>query len=105
LDDTPVPNFDMVGCVEANRHDLLKCTGTRADFYPAATALGRAASTDANVSRLHFNDFVCPWSECAGVIGDVLVWRDNHHLSATYGWTAHRQIGNRVAALLATLRA
>jgi hypothetical protein len=104
LDDTPVPNFDLVGCVEAHRHDLLRCTGARADFYPGATALLRAASTDANVSRLHFNDFVCPWARCAAVIGDVLIWRDNHHLTATYARTAHRQIGNRVAALLAGLR-
>jgi hypothetical protein len=94
----------MIGCVQAHRHHLLLCARPRDQFYRGATALHRAASTDTQVFHLHFNDMLCPWSSCGGVIGDVLIWRDNHHMTATYAETAHRQIGNRVAGLLATLQ-
>jgi hypothetical protein len=30
------------------------------------------------------SDAICPSDPCAPVIGGVMVWRDDHHLSRTY---------------------
>ena len=30
------------------------------------------------------NDGLCTASECPIVVGNVVVWRDTHHLTATY---------------------
>jgi hypothetical protein len=100
IEDTPVPNFDMVGCVETHPRHLLACAGPRANFFPKVNALHRAAATDPHVTDLDFNNLICPWSRCAGVIGNVLVWRDNHHLSNTYAVSLHEAVGQRIAALL-----
>ncbi|MFC7767127.1 SGNH hydrolase domain-containing protein [Leucobacter soli] len=46
------------------------------------------AAADADVELIDMNNWVCPDPHsCAVVIGNVFVWRDSHHLTATYAET------------------
>lgn len=43
-----------------------------------------AHKVEKGVALLDFTDLVCPDGMCPAVIGNIVVWRDSHHLTATY---------------------
>ena len=96
---TPEADFDVVGCVATHRDDLLACAKPRSDYFlPRNQApLDRAVSAAPGVGRLNFNDLICQWSRCPAVLADVLIWRNQDHITATYSASAYRQVGARVA--------
>ncbi|WP_434724031.1 SGNH hydrolase domain-containing protein [Mesorhizobium sp. RIZ17] len=36
------------------------------------------------VAVVDMNDAICGKDSCPAVVGNIVVWRDNHHLTATY---------------------
>ena len=40
-----------------------------------------------NRAGVNVNDWICTDTDCPPVIGNVLVYRDEHHLTATYART------------------
>ena len=42
---------------------------------------------------MNVDDYICPDTLCAPVIGDVLVFRDKDHLTATYARSLAAAIG------------
>jgi hypothetical protein len=88
LADTPRPGFDMAECVSANEGRLSTCAVPRqkalAGAGPTITA---AAKGQPGVRLVDLNDYICPDTRCAPVIGRVLVYRDEHHITATYART------------------
>ncbi|MDQ7905748.1 acyltransferase family protein [Phytohabitans sp. ZYX-F-186] len=85
LRDTPYPGTDTAACVSANVDRLTRCA------YPREAALGGAGAAQAEAVRdlpgvrfVDLSDAICPTSPCAAVIGQVIVFRDTNHLTATY---------------------
>lgn len=84
--DTPILDVDVPECVSENLDALAACA------TPRSTALSRgggpaqeeAVQGLSAVRLIDINDWICPTESCAPVIGGVLVWRDRHHLTATY---------------------
>ena len=54
-----------------------------------------------HVSLIDFNDVVCPNQGCPAVIGNVVVWRDLNHVSATYSRSMADIFGKRLDAAIA----
>jgi peptidoglycan/LPS O-acetylase OafA/YrhL len=103
---TPEADFDVVGCVATHRNDLLACAKPRSHYFvPRNQApLDRAVNSTPDVHRLNFNDLICPWSRCPAVLADILIWRNQDHITATYSASAYRQVGARVAHALAATK-
>ncbi|WP_352604302.1 SGNH hydrolase domain-containing protein [Mesorhizobium sp. M0488] len=38
----------------------------------------------AGVHVVDMNDALCGREACAAVVGDIIVWRDYHHMTASY---------------------
>ena len=53
------------------------------------------------VPVLDFTDLVCPGGACPAVVGNVVVWRDRHHLTATYSRSMSGFFGERLDRALA----
>jgi hypothetical protein len=83
--DTPRPGFDVGDCVAANLGRLTRCTFAR-DRALEGIGLVQvdAARGLPDVHVIDLNDAVCPTDPCAPVIGNVIVYRDSHHLTRTY---------------------
>jgi hypothetical protein len=84
---------DPVACVSANRDRLDRCAFPRG-AAPYRNYVVRGARR-AGVARVDVNQVACPARVCPAVIGDVLVYRDRVHLTATYvlaiaGWIEER---------------
>jgi len=84
LGDTPTPRLDVPSCVAGHLRNVQVCMSTRAD----AIRPGRLTA-EYEVAQAHDADFVttydwlCTVQWCPVVIGDVLVYRDDSHITTT----------------------
>ncbi|MEO3839743.1 acyltransferase family protein [Streptomyces sp. B22F1] len=83
--DNPYPPTDMPSCVSEHLDDLTACAFPRReglDYEPVNSLAAREVS---GVSLLDPTEMFCPAEgTCPAVIGNVLVYRDGTHLTATY---------------------
>ncbi|GAA1319718.1 hypothetical protein GCM10009610_47250 [Pseudonocardia xinjiangensis] len=70
----------------AGRPRLL-CGTARADVYPRAPPWTRLPDIPSNLTFLDIADTVCDTARCPAVIGNIVVYLDDNHLSATYSTT------------------
>ncbi|MDM7832558.1 acyltransferase family protein [Cellulomonas edaphi] len=102
LGDTPWLAKDVPECV-AEHTDAwtTRCAVPRAPAVArSALAQQRAAAELAGVPLVDLDDYICPQDACPAIIGDVLVWRDAHHLTATYARTLAPRLADRLVPLV-----
>lgn len=97
--DIPRPQRDVPDCVERYGASATIC-GNDPDVYgldlPAAVA--ERADIPDNVDFLDLTRFLCTSDLCPAVIGNVLVYHDASHLTATYARTLAPFLGEAVLA-------
>jgi len=103
ISNTPDPAMSGVGdvptCIE--RHSSAACSLPRASALAANNALSEAVERDAQVSVVNMNALICPGTgDCPAIIGGVLVYSDNSHLTKTYVSTLSPEFSRRVSALM-----
>ncbi|WP_434739497.1 acyltransferase family protein [Micromonospora sp. SH-82] len=82
--DTPAFQRDMAECVSANRERLTACAQPRQRALAVGLPQERAAAALPDVDLIDVNPAICPTEQCPAVIDGLLVYRDAHHLTATY---------------------
>jgi len=83
LAETPFLNYDPVDCL-ANE-DIVNCDPAKSLALDRSYAqLESAAAEAAGVELLSINDLLCPHSSCPVVVDDIVVFRDAHHLTASF---------------------
>lgn len=91
LQDVPVPAYDMPGCVAAHINQVTSCTFAVSKAYSFPTR-HRQLATDAAHAGYTVVDpqsWICTTKTCPAVVGNVLVYRDDTHLTATFSaWLA-----------------
>jgi peptidoglycan/LPS O-acetylase OafA/YrhL len=101
LADTPNLRDSPGVCLSAHLDDTASCTKTAAAALAAPGRVGTAAAAASTGTPLidltgYFCSDVCP-----PIIGNVLVYRDSHHMSATYSASLAGPLGDRLLPLLA----
>ncbi|GAA3760706.1 acyltransferase family protein [Salinactinospora qingdaonensis] len=72
-------------CVELHGGNSSQCTNARSDAFDTPDPQVRAAQeTQAQVELVDLTDRFCTSTQCPPVIGNILVYRDSHHVTATY---------------------
>jgi len=69
-------------CVAVSRDWQRDCVLPRATVLPRDAL--RAAATESGTVLIDLNDGFCAGDSCAPVAGGALIYRDNHHITATY---------------------
>jgi peptidoglycan/LPS O-acetylase OafA/YrhL len=85
LHDTPFPNYDVPTCVSGALNNWSECSFKRhIAFHPDPLMSGTAASHGLAV-RVDVDQYLCPLTraECPAVLGGVLLYRDNSHVTNT----------------------
>ncbi|MGH3624475.1 MAG: acyltransferase family protein [Sciscionella sp.] len=100
LRDYPRYEHSPSGCVEANGRDVPECSTQRADLLAEEPPYQRIPGVPPNVSFLDLSDYFCTESVCPPTIGNVLVYLDNNHPSATYMATLAPTMYRRITAEL-----
>lgn len=99
--DTPRMLHFIPDCVYQNADDPTIC-GQDADVV--FNGANPAETVDADrISHLDFQDMVCPEGFCAPVIGNVMVYLDTNHLTASYLRTMEDLFAERFDAALGRL--
>lgn len=107
--DTPFPgsaNLDIPDCIGAHETNLGQCEGSPRSWY-WMDPLAEAASNfkDGNVHVVEPEPWICPGGTCRPVIGGVITYFDDSHITATYSRTLAPLLGKAIDdSGLATLR-
>jgi peptidoglycan/LPS O-acetylase OafA/YrhL len=84
LVDTPHASVDVPACLSKHVSDIRPCATPRGVALSAHGVIERIAANAADVPTVDLAPAICPASPCAAVVGGMIVWRDSHHLTATF---------------------
>ena len=84
LRDTPRWDTSRPDCVAQYGATSDRCGEPRSSFFADHDPTAQLVNPPPNVHFADLNDFVCGPTRCESVVGNVLVYYDSHHLTATY---------------------
>jgi peptidoglycan/LPS O-acetylase OafA/YrhL len=83
--DSPEFSESPVYCLSTHLTDTAPCSEPRADMLnEAIVAIQHEVATSVDASVIDLTDYFCNADTCPPVIGDTLVYSDDHHLTATF---------------------
>jgi peptidoglycan/LPS O-acetylase OafA/YrhL len=101
LRDVPLVPFDVPSCLSRRAAGLLfagDCTFTPDDSYITQARLAQnIAAFGLDIRFADMSDQVCPTSPCATMRGEVVVYTDDDHITATFARAVGETLGQRVA--------
>jgi len=85
LGDIPYNRVNPVRCLKRNKKNISKCVTSRQPLYKRKIelAIQQAAKARGATFRRFYNK-VCTYDPCPIIQGDVLIYRDRGHLTATF---------------------
>jgi peptidoglycan/LPS O-acetylase OafA/YrhL len=93
LAETPFLNYDPIDCLADD--DISNCDPPANIVIDGDyAALEAAAADDAGVTVLSANELLCPGTTCPVVADDIVVFRDAHHVTASFMEHLAEPIGN-----------
>ena len=102
LADTPRPGFDVPDCVSSAARRGTGCTFT---FNPEPQDPLVVVARSEHLPIIDLNDQICPNGTCPPISDQVLVWRDTHHLTATFARRLAPALSGQLAGILSPANA
>ncbi len=85
LADTPRPKANLPVCLSEHLEDVAACAPSLEDALDAEHhEVERRVARATGVGYLDATEMICPSDPCAPIRGNLLVWRDGHHLSSAF---------------------
>jgi len=81
--DTPLAKVNIPDCVASNTDELTTCATPRSQALQGFEQMAAVKGLP-GAHLIDLTNAICPRNPCAPVIGGVLVWRDDDHLTRTY---------------------
>jgi hypothetical protein len=102
LGDIPYNRLNPVSCLRKHRTNISKCVTSRRPLHKRSIELAlQDAARSKGASFRRFYDKVCSYDPCPVIQGDVLIYRDRGHLTATFARqltpTFRRMLGKLIA--------
>lgn len=83
--DTPYPGRDVPTCLSSNINNVQQCTLAVSESFREDIAEVRSdLSIENNVALLQTRDWFCNKTVCPPIVGNILVYRDDNHITTTY---------------------
>ncbi|EHR51316.1 putative acyltransferase [Saccharomonospora marina XMU15] len=98
--DNPRFDYEPSECVQKHGIDAWQCRKPRADMLAEQPPYERMSGIPATVSFLDFSDYFCTDRHCPPVIGNMLVYLDDNHVTAAYLETMSPIVEERMVAAL-----
>ncbi len=103
IQDPPLPTSVKVpDCLSTYLNDYRRCSYTRKVGFGSGMGLReKAAASATGAGLIDLTDQVCPGTgNCPVVINNVIVWRDEHHLTATFSATLGPAMDEQLVQIL-----
>jgi hypothetical protein len=97
IGDTPRIGVDVPECLSRRGSTVSECGRPSAPLLTRVDPV-RLAATAADVEMIEFDRRICPADTCPAALDNTLIWRDSHHLTATFA----RQFSKDFAAVLSS---
>jgi hypothetical protein len=92
--DTPRSDHDVPACLAQHPKAIERCTTTRSAAFGWRYQLREAeAARLTGATLVDLSAVVCPTDPCPPVVGSMLVYRDHHHLTATFARSLVDELG------------
>jgi hypothetical protein len=102
LVDTPRSDHDVPACLARNPKAIERCTTPKAAAF---TWRNRIREVEARrltgAPLIDLSTSVCPTDPCPAIVGRNMVYRDHHHLTATFAASLARDLDAAIAKVLA----
>ena len=82
--DTPWMKKDVPDCLSAPRATPAGCDTPRQEAEALPDSVLVAAGKSPYITLLDFNDRICANGICPAMQGEAVIWRDRHHLTASF---------------------
>lgn len=83
--DTPYPGRDVPTCLSSSINNVQRCTLAVSESFREDIAEVRSdLSIENNVALLQTRDWFCNKTVCPPIVGNILVYRDDNHITTTY---------------------
>ncbi|HEX6313765.1 MAG TPA: acyltransferase family protein [Gemmatimonadaceae bacterium] len=106
---TPRTWFDVPSCLSRRAARLFmarECSYDRSrSLSPLAVAAQNRAAQGLGVAFVDMNDRICPAPRCAAHQGDIVIFTDDNHLTATFSASLAPIVGERLETAVRQLRA
>ncbi len=101
--DTPWMGFDVPACVFGRRDadDVRRCGHPRERVLDGQGPARELRNLPAGLAYADMTDFICESDYCGPVRDGVVIYRDRHHLTATFAQRLGPHLADRVEAALA----
>jgi len=96
LRDNPRFDYSVPDCVQTRPDDVGGCGVDRAEIYAPTPPWADLPDVPTNVAFVDIADAVCDEERCPPVIGNVLVYMDDNHLTATYSTSMSDLLAGRI---------
>jgi peptidoglycan/LPS O-acetylase OafA/YrhL len=84
IGDTPLPAHEVPNCLTANPRNVRYCGAQRSKAIDVSRLqLESDLATQHNGTFVSVSDWLCGTSACPTILGNIIMWRDNNHISAT----------------------
>jgi len=101
LQDTPVANVDPPICLATHRSSTLACaTPVEQAIQSSWQSEEQTLAAEESIQLIDPSLWVCPTAPCPVVIGNLLVYSDSGHLTATFAAALARRIGDAITAAI-----
>lgn len=94
--DTPRAPFNRVDCLAVHERDPEACDIPRSPTMDAEYPALRRSGIPDNVILVDVTDYICTPDTCPAVVGNVVVYRDSNHLTATYAMTLAPMLAEQI---------
>ncbi len=100
LRDTPDMQIDIPVCISQGQYDRSDCRIPRNELLDDLKYRATIAALPLSVIAVDINDKICPEIYCEAVQDGTILWRDSHHLTATYSKKLTEEIWLQIAPRL-----
>ncbi len=101
--DTPRFDWRVPECLERHGSDSTECGQERSSLFAERSPVLDAAGVPGGMVQLDLTDRICAADRCEPVVGNVVVYRDDNHLTASYVRTLAPVLEEELAAALPAL--
>ena len=102
--DTPRVGDDVLECLSGNLDDPAACDRAVGEAMETADPQELAVAEAEDARMIDLTDRFCVGDTCSVVIGNVVVYRDSHHITETYSRMLADDLGARMDEALAGTR-
>ena len=100
IEHTPRLEVEIPECVATHQHEPNVCgralSEATARYDPQVDAARRVDTAQ----TINLNSVICDREFCSPILGNVLVYRDSHHLTATFSRTLGPALASRIVSML-----